>query len=146
MNPRFQRGFTLIEVMIVVAIIGILVALAYPSYKESVLKGKRTEGRTALLELMQQQERYMTQNNVYYAFSNSAGTTSPASPPFKTYSGDNAAKAAYYLSAAACTSSAISECVTISAAPIQADTDAGTLTLSSTGVKSCSGNKPSVCW
>ncbi|RZM02652.1 MAG: type IV pilin protein, partial [Variovorax sp.] len=65
---RRQAGFTLIELMIVVAIVGILATIAYPSYRESVLKGRRAEARTALLELMQQQERYMTQRGAYLNF------------------------------------------------------------------------------
>ena len=57
-TPRASRGFTLIELMIVVAVISILGAIAYPSYQESVRKGRRAEGRAALQELMQQQERF----------------------------------------------------------------------------------------
>ena len=75
--------------MIVVAVIGILAAIAYPSYTESILKGKRAQARTALAELMQQQERYMTQNNTYLAFTSvQDGTTTPANVPFKAFSGD----------------------------------------------------------
>ena len=48
--PRAQRGFTLIELMITVAIIAIIVAVAYPSYSEQIAKGKRAEVRTTLLE------------------------------------------------------------------------------------------------
>ena len=65
---RGMRGFTLIELMITVAIVGILASIAYPSYIESVRKGRRAEARAALTELMQQQERFMTQNNTYRAF------------------------------------------------------------------------------
>ena len=54
-------GFTLVELMIVVAIVGILAAIAYPSYVDSVRKGKRADGRAALTSLLQQQERYFTQ-------------------------------------------------------------------------------------
>lgn len=147
MKIQSNNGFTLIELMIVVAIIAILTSVALPAYTSSVIKGKRAEGRAALTELMQQQERYMTQNNSYLAFTNSGGTTSPTTVPFKTFSGDSAAKAAYYLSAAACSvTEPISICVIVSAQPVGSDTEAGTLTISSTGTKSCSGSKPSVCW
>jgi prepilin-type N-terminal cleavage/methylation domain-containing protein len=64
-----NKGFTLIEVMIVVAIIGIISAVAYPSYLRYVTKSKRTECRTAIMQVMQQQERYFTQQNTYLAFS-----------------------------------------------------------------------------
>ncbi len=60
-----QVGFTLIELMITVAIVGILAAIAYPSYQDSVRKGKRAEGRTALVDFLQQQERYLTQTGSY---------------------------------------------------------------------------------
>lgn len=147
MKNHSNGGFTLIELMIVVAIVAILTSIAYPAYTSAILKGKRAEGRAALTELMQQQERYMTQNNVYFAFTNTAGTTSPTTVPFKTYSGDSQAKASYFLSAAACASSTIAECVTVSAAPVSSDTEAGTLQILSTGTKTCvGGTKPDVCW
>lgn len=60
-----QRGFTLIELMIVVAIVGILSAIAYPSYTEYVRKGRRVEGRTTLLQAAQYLERAATATGKY---------------------------------------------------------------------------------
>ncbi|MEE9101535.1 type IV pilin protein [Pseudomonas nitroreducens] len=60
-----QTGFTLLEVMIVVVVIGILAAIAYPSYEEYVKRGNRAEGQAALNDAAARQERYFAQNNSY---------------------------------------------------------------------------------
>lgn len=155
MKKHLHSGFTLMELMIVVAIVGILASIAYPAFTNALTKSRRAEGRTALAELLQQQERFMTQTNSYCAFSNTAGTTAVvagcATIPFKTYSGDSPAKAAYYLSADACPpastdASAMKECVRVSAAPVRNDPEAGTLQMLSTGTKTCTGTNTTVCW
>jgi Tfp pilus assembly protein PilE len=95
---------------------------------------------------MQQQERYMTQNGSYFEFSNSAGTTTPAIVPFKTYSGENT-NGNYYLSAIACPlNTNLKMCIQVSAEPKQADDAAGTLILDTTGLKTCSVSGSKVCW
>ncbi|WP_218242767.1 type IV pilin protein [Comamonas fluminis] len=169
-NPKIS-GFTLLELMIVVAIIGIIAAIAYPSYTESVLKGKRAQARSALIELLQQEERYMTQRNCYLGFTtNSAGVASASTPspatacggvtasnvPFKTFAGENISNASHLLSASTCAGStsgstlSIANCVRVTATPIGADPKAGNLEMTSTGVKSCtgtaSGTNPRLCW
>lgn len=60
-----SKGFTLIEVMIVVVIIGILASIAYPSYQEYVRRTNRAEGQAFLQDLAARQERYFSQNNSY---------------------------------------------------------------------------------
>lgn len=59
------KGFTLIEVMIVVAIIGILAAIVYPSYDEYVKRGYRSEGMALLNDVVARQERYYAQTHTY---------------------------------------------------------------------------------
>src|SRR5690554_1595613 len=78
-----QQGFTLIEVMIVVAIIGILAAIAYPSYEEYVKRGNRTEGQAFLSDVAARQERYFSQNNVYTTDITKLGLSSANSPTSK---------------------------------------------------------------
>ena len=62
---RSSRGFTLIEIMIVIAIIGIILTISIPSYNEYVKKGRRAEVVSLLSEQAQTLERFYTRNNVY---------------------------------------------------------------------------------
>ncbi len=67
MRKLKQAGFTLIEVMIVAAIVGILAAIAYPSYQEHVRQARRAEVATVLLESAQLLERHFTRHGAYDA-------------------------------------------------------------------------------
>ena len=60
-----HRGFSLTELLIVVAILGIIAALAYPSYQTSVEKSRRADAKAALLELAQFMERTYVENKTY---------------------------------------------------------------------------------
>lgn len=161
-----QCGFTLIELMIVVVIIGVLASVAYPAYTDSVRKGRRAQARAALLELMQQQERFMTQRNCYVAFTTGSDGTATATANtecgfssstavsmFKTYSGDSgAASASYLLKASQCGTQSLRDCISLEATlrNSAADSEVGNLTLTSTGLKGCSGTASSsnfkLCW
>lgn len=150
--PRISKGFTLIEVMIVVTLIGILAGIAYPAYQDYVLKGRRAEGRTALLEFMHQQERYATQKGKY-ALVNSGDTSS-----FSTVAG------MYKLKAVKCdgTGATATEscpgpsaegaertCIKLVAEPQRSDPKVNNLILCSTGKKTCDGTSKDdkkVCW
>jgi type IV pilus assembly protein PilE len=60
-----MRGITLIELMIVIVVIGILAAIAYPNYREFAARAKRNEAKAALLQIATNQERFYLQNNTY---------------------------------------------------------------------------------
>lgn len=60
-----RNGFTLIELLIVIAIVGILAGVAYPSYMQHILKSKRTEAQTALLDIANRQEMYYLDHHTY---------------------------------------------------------------------------------
>lgn len=75
MNTRNKRmGFTLVELMIVVAIISIISAIAYPSYRENIRRGNRAEVRALMLENAQFMERFFTENNSYLQTAGAAPT------------------------------------------------------------------------
>lgn len=143
-----EDGFTLIETLVVLVVFAILAAVAYPSYRESVLKAKRAEGRAALTRIMQQQERYYSLHTTYLAFSSdSIGINEKR---FAWFSGDNARSSSYELSARACDGETIRDCVLLTARPgtIKVNRDyrdpvCGTFTLSSKGEQSADADR---CW
>ncbi len=73
-----ERGFTLIELVFAVAIIGILAAIAFPSFMDSVRKSRRTDAVTALNNVQQAQERYRANKTAYADNLTAAPTADPA--------------------------------------------------------------------
>jgi type IV pilus assembly protein PilE len=65
MNRSRPAGFTLIELMVVVVITAILASIAVPAYQASVQKSRRTEAKTAIMDLAAREERYFATQNIY---------------------------------------------------------------------------------
>ncbi|CAK0743879.1 type IV pilus assembly protein PilE [Gammaproteobacteria bacterium] len=60
-----NRGFTLIELLITVTVVGVLIMIAYPSYQKNILKSRRTDAKSVLLQAAHWMERFFTVNNRY---------------------------------------------------------------------------------
>ena len=131
-------GFTLIELMITVAIVGILAAVALPSYRSYVDRGQRSEARTALVEAQQFMERYYAANNRYTT--DAAGTTAPNLPERLQSAGGGKYTSSVESPALAS--------YTLQATHTGADAKCGNLRLTSTGIKERTGTGMSVadCW
>ncbi len=132
-----SRGFTLIELMVVVVIVAILVGIAYPAYVDQMRKTRRSEGKALLMEIMSAEERHYTENGSY--------TTDFTKLGYSTATSVTSDGGWYKVTAGQCGSDALTLCVKLSAAPqgAQASDSCGTLTLDSRGNKSPS---TAGCW
>ncbi|MCA0239716.1 MAG: prepilin-type N-terminal cleavage/methylation domain-containing protein [Proteobacteria bacterium] len=97
---RKARGFTLIELLIAVVVIGILAAIAFPSFMGSIRKSRRSEAFTALAAIQQAQERWRSNNAAYAtnltaALPTGLGIVSPTTGGYYTLSLDNVTEKSY---------------------------------------------------
>jgi type IV pilus assembly protein PilE len=129
-----RRGFTLIELMIVVAVVGILASIAYPSYTRHVAKNARTEGQRELIRLSQLMEQYFLDHRSYTTDMTKLGMSAD---PFATENGS------YKIDAVAVNSIATDFKLTATAQGAQASRDSACkeLTLDYLGSKG-----PVDCW
>lgn len=129
---RPEKGFSLIELMIVVAVIGILASIAYPAYQEQVQSTRRSDAQTTILQLANLMEHYYTENNTYTgATLANIGGSATSNEGFYTMSITNLTATTYTLNAAP------------AAGGPQTTDPCGTLTLTHTNIK---GPTPNTCW
>lgn len=140
MSRKRQSGFTLIELMIVVVILGIIAAIAVPSYSSYIMKSRRTDAKSALMQAAQAMEKRYTENQSYAGATLGSGTTNvyPTTSPdgFYTLSFTAGPTAATY---------------TLQAAPngSQENDKCKNFTLTQAGVKGVNGGtltSVSECW
>lgn len=146
-TPRYGKGFSLIELMITVAIIGVLSAIAYPSYTKHVQKAKRSDAHVALNEIYQRQESYFLRNYSYASTLAQLGypTSSPESQ--YTMSLTPAPTGCAGTNANACTG--YTGTATASGTTQLKDTSCRTLNMTNRGVKSSADTSSTAttgCW
>lgn len=135
-GARSIRGFTLIELMVVVAIIGILVGIAVPAYQDSVRKSRRGQAKADLAEVAQAMERRYTVENRY---------TGADLAAMRMNQSPKDGEARYRISFVGTPTDST---FTLSAQPVggQVGDKCGTLTLSNTGVKTPNAQTMAECW
>ena len=139
---RRQRGFTLVELMIAVAIVGILAAIAYPSYTNHLMKGRRASAQAHPLDIAQRQTQYLLDARAYAPDLVTLGVSTPSD-------------VSTYYTIAVCIDSAGTACSTPSSPPYfritatpkagtaQVNDQCGTLEIDNTGSKTAGA---AGCW
>lgn len=146
-RPARAAGFTLIELMIAVVVATILLAIAIPSYESEVQKSRRTDAKTALLDLATREQRYFSVYNTFTTSPQNLGYgAAGANFPMTVGSG-------YYSVNVTAPAAASPPTFTVTAIPVgsqQSDTMCSTFTVTNTGSQTSadSGGNPttSSCW
>lgn len=132
-----HSGFSMIELLIVLAVIGIVTAIAYPSYTGYVLSARRADAKASLTAFANAMEQFRTVNRTYVGAGVGGATTGTPDPTVFANRTPVSGTKRYDLSI----QSASSNAFTLSAAPVQADATCGTMTLDQDGV-----GTPAGCW
>jgi type IV pilus assembly protein PilE len=140
-------GFTLIDLLVAVVIIGILSAIAIPMYQNYVTNAKRGQAKSVMLNLSQMEERYYTNNYTYYAVSSVPPTADPNG--WSNYAGQSMTGRTYDIAVTTTPAPpASSTAFLITATPSNgfADATCGALTLDNFGNKGSVAGNSSPCW
>ena len=142
-----NKGFTLIELMVVVAIAAILTMIALPSYQAYVLKSHRTAAINAILDLASREARYYTTNNTYTSDMTALGYSVANAFPVTMGTGGTAYYNLSVTSITAATATTPADFM-LNAAPVgnQVNDTCGTYTYTSLGIKGITTGSLADCW
>jgi type IV pilus assembly protein PilE len=151
-----MAGFTLVELMVTIVVATILISIAIPSYTSQIRKSRRTEAKSALLDLASRQERFYSTNSAYTNDASKLGYDTTSKTLFQYNVGSN------YYQVSVCVGTGIPTACNgaqalnsaaptylLQATPIGAqvaDTICGSFTVDNTGVQSDTGTQTSGCW
>lgn len=141
---RRARGFTLMEMMIVVVVVGILAGVALPAYQESLRKGRRTDAKEALMEVANREEQYMLDNSTYVQDMKLLGyAKDPMESDDKHYTIDRVVDASCGLTTTTCY---VLKATPVATSPQADDERCKTFTLYWTGEQKATGTDAAHCW
>ena len=141
MHNTRTKGFTLIEMLIVVAIIAIIAAIAWPSYQNYVVRGRRVAAASCTMELSQYMERFYTQNLSYSTTKTGTASSTPSLECINTVS------QFYTVSLGATTATTYIVRAVPKGVQATKDTQCGTLSIDQKGKRSITGSGTvNKCW
>jgi type IV pilus assembly protein PilE len=131
-----EVGVTLIELLTVICVIGILAAFSYPMFDEQAAKGRRAQARALMYEVLQHEEKFFTENNIYTVDVTALGYGNPL----------QTTEATHTVTLAVGPTGDLRTSVSITATAVVPDVKCDSLTLTSANGQSGTGTQTSVCW
>jgi type IV pilus assembly protein PilE len=144
MNKKDETGFTLIELMIAVAVIAVLAAVALPAYTDHLKRGKRSAAASYMQTLANKEEQQLLNTRCYFSYPTDASCTPPSGITIPGEVSTN-----YTITIAATNVAGTPPTYTITAArtSVNSDTKCGDLSLTNTGTKGATGSSGATyCW
>jgi type IV pilus assembly protein PilE len=145
--PRHAHGLTLIELMVVVAVLAILATIVVPTYDNYVRNARRAEGRSAAMSVALAEERYFSIYQTYTTSLSELISKAGLQEGVHLKDGSYYSPKEYYtitINNQPCTN--IAQCFTVVASPVKTDAECTQLTLQSDGKKGGSGSNTYKCW
>ena len=143
-QERRQRGLTLIELMVVVAVLAILATIVIPTYDRYVTAARRSDGRAAITDIALAQERYLSVYQQYTQDWDELWNKAALAKEIKKVGSTVYSPKQHYSLAVTATTTTFS--ITATRDPSGADAECASMTLTSAGAKTGTGTQSAKCW